>query len=147
MPDIGQFLLGAWRLTRLGWDGVTARSMRLRGTARVSNCAAGLLLEERGILTVGAHVGEATRRTLFHIVGDSVATACFEDGRPFHRLDLATGMAPVRHDCPPDRYEGRYRVLTPACWLLSWRVTGPRKNQVITSRFTRPADAGWLPRR
>ena len=39
----------------------------------------------------------------------------------------------------PIGYEGRYRVLGPACWLLSWRVTGPRKRYVLTSRFTRKA--------
>ena len=141
MPDIARFLLGEWQVTRLGWDGVPARTLRLCGTARFSACAVGLLLEERGTVAVGAHRGEAARRTLFQIESASVATVCFEDGRPFHRLDLETGLARVRHDCPPDRYEGRYRVLAPTCWLLSWRVTGPRKDQMITSRFVRSANA------
>jgi len=142
VPDIRQFLLGAWQLTRVGWDGMPARTMRMRGMARFSACAAGLLFEERGLMTVGAYVGEAARRTLFHVEGGSVAEVCFEDSKPFHHLNLATGLAHVRHDCPPDRYEGRYRVLAPTCWLLSWQVTGPRKNQTITSRFTRTAETG-----
>ena len=139
MPDIAQFLLGDWQVTRLGWDGVPARTMRLRGAARFSADATGLLFEERGVMAAGAYVGVATRRYVFQIDGASVATVRFEDGRPFHPLNLETGLARVRHDCPPDRYEGRYRVLAPTCWLLSWRVIGPRKNQVISSRFTRSA--------
>lgn len=114
--------------------------MRLRGTACFSACAAGLLLEEHGTISVGTYVGEATQRYVFQIEGASVANICFEDGRPFHQLNLATGLARVRHDCPPDRYEGRYRALAPTCWLLSWRVTGPRKHQTLTSRFTRSAN-------
>ncbi len=140
MPDIARFLLGDWQVTRLGWDGVAARTMRLRGTARFSTCAVGLLFEERGMIAVGAYRGEAARRTLFQIESASVAAVCFEDGRPFHRLDLETGLARVQHDCPPDWYEGRYRVLAPTCWLLSWRVIGPRKDQVIASRFSRSAN-------
>jgi len=151
ISDIGRFLLGAWQVTRLGWDGVPARTMRPRtmrprtmrlwGTARFSPCAAGLLFEERGMMAVGAYLGEAVRRYVFHVESASVARVCFEDGSPFHRLDLETGLAHVQHDCTPDRYEGRYRVLATTCWQLSWRVTGPRKNQVITSRFSR-AEAG-----
>ena len=140
MPDIARFLLGDWQLTRLGWDGVPARAMRLRGTARFSACFGGLLFEERGIIAVGAHRGEAARRYLFQIEGASAATVYFEDGRPFHSLDLETGLACVEHNCPPDWYEGRYRVLAPACWLLSWRVTGPHKDQMITSRFIRSSN-------
>ena len=140
VPDIAQFLLGDWQVTRLGWGGVPARTMRLRGAARFSVCAVGLRFEERGMMTVGVYVCEAAQRYVFQIKSGSVATVCFEDGRPFHPLDLETGLARVRHDCPPDRYEGRYRVLTPACWLLSWRVTGLRKDQMISSRFTRSTD-------
>ena len=46
-------------------------------------------------------------------------------------------MAHVAHDCAPDRYEGRYRVLDADRWVLSWRVVGPRKRQLISSRFVR----------
>lgn len=116
--------------------------MRLCGTARFSACLTGLLFEERGTISTGAYVGEAAQRYVFEIEGASVATVRFEDGRPFHHLNLETGLARVQHDCPPDRYEGRYRVLAPTCWLLSWRVIGPRKNQVITSRFIRSTHHG-----
>lgn len=142
VPDLGRFLLGAWRLTRLGWSGVPGRTMRLRGTARFSACAAGLLFEERGTAAVGTYLGEAARCYVFRLRSVSMAEVCFGDGTLFHSLDLTEGIAQVRHDCAPDRYVGRYRVLGPDCWVLSWRVTGPRKRHLITSRFIRAAEAG-----
>ena len=116
--------------------------MRLRGTARFSACAAGLLFEERGTAAVGAYLGEAARRYVFRLRSASMAEVCFGDETLFHSLDLTEGIAQVRHDCAPDRYVGRYRVLGPDCWVLSWRVTGPRKRHRITSCFIRAAEAG-----
>jgi len=142
VPDIGRFLLGTWQVTRLGWSSVPARTMRLHGTALFSACGAGLLFEEHGVVAVGTYSGEAVRRYLFHVESASMVKVCFEDGRPFHHFNLETGMAHVQHDCTPDRYEGRYRVVAPTCWLLSWHVTGPRKNLMITSRFIRATGAG-----
>lgn len=140
VPDLGRFLLGAWQLTRLGWDGVLRRTMRLRGTALFSACAAGLLFEERGTLALGTYRGEAIQRYVFRLRTAGRVAVCFENGTLFHCLDLTKGVALVRHDCAADRYEGRYHVLGPNCWVLSWRVTGPRKRQLITSRFIRAAD-------
>ncbi len=137
VPDLGHFLLGAWRLTRLGWNGVPGRTMRLRGVARCSASAGGLLFEERGVMAIGSYSGEAVRRCVFRLRGAGVAEISFEDGTPFHLLDLREGAARVWHDCAPDRYEGRYRVLGPDRWTLVWRVTGPRKRQLIASRFVR----------
>jgi Family of unknown function (DUF6314) len=129
-------------VTRLGWDGGAGPALRLRGTARCWPSPAGLAYAEHGIVTAGAYRGEASRRYLFRCLDTGAATVCFEDGRLFHHLDLADGIARVHHDCGPDRYDGRYRVLGPDCWTLSWRVTGPRKRQRITSRFVRLADPG-----
>ncbi len=91
-------------------------------------------------MTLGAYLGEAIRRYLFRFAGAGTAMVSFEDGRPFHRLELRNGLARVRHDCGPDLYEGRYRLLGPDQWLLSWRITGPRKRQLITSRYRRSAE-------
>lgn len=116
--------------------------MRLRGTASFSTCVAGLLFEERGTLAFGTYLGEATQRHVFRLQSAGSAAVCFENGALFHCLDLTKGAALVRHDCAADRYEGRYHVLDPNCWVLSWRVTGPRKRQLITSRFIRAVDEG-----
>ncbi len=137
VPDPIRFLHGAWQLTKLGRDSVPGRTMRYCGQARFSSMATGLLFEERGTVSVGAYLGEATRRYVFHIQSDGTAEVCFENGTFFHHLNLGSGGAHVWHNCVTDRYEGCYRVLGPDCWIVSWRVTGPRKRQVISSRFIR----------
>ena len=71
-----------------------------------------------------------------------MAEVCFEDGPLFHCLDLTKGVARVQHDCAADRNEGRYHVFDPDCWVVSWRVTGARMRQLITSRFIQAAESG-----
>ena len=134
---MARFLVGAWDLARVGRDRLTGQVMRLRGRVDVRANPQGLLFEERGAFRTGAHAGEATRQYRLHPHADGTAEVCFAGGEPFHHLDLRSGAACVHHDCAPDRYDGRYRVLGPECWLLAWRVTGPRKRTLITSRFTR----------
>jgi Family of unknown function (DUF6314) len=114
--------------------------MRLTGTAQFVPRDDGVLFEERGTMALGAYLGEAIRRYVFRFTGVGTALVSFEDGRPFHHLELRNGLACVRHDCAPDLYEGRYRLLGPDHWLLSWRITGPRKRQLITSRYRRSAE-------
>jgi hypothetical protein len=126
---------------KLGWDAVLRRGMRFSGSARFSDIADGLSFDEEGILSFAGHRGPAMQRYRFEPCG-SVVTVRFADGRLFHRIDLATGKAAASHECAPDVYEGRYRVLGPDQWLVTWRVSGPRKRQVIASRFCR-ALPGW----
>jgi Family of unknown function (DUF6314) len=118
--------------------------MRLSGTARFFPLDGALLFEERGVMTLGGYLGEAIRRYVFRFTDAGTALVSFEDGRPFHHLELRNGSACVRHDCEPDLYEGRYRLLGPDQWLLSWRITGPRKQQLITSRYRRKAEPGRI---
>jgi hypothetical protein len=61
----------------------------------------------------------------------------FADGRFFHRAEITEGRARVCHDCAPDKYIGRYCFQGPDRWSLSWRVTGPRKDLVVSSVFSR----------
>jgi len=65
----------------------------------------------------------------------------FDDGRPFHTLDLSTGRAEVEHDCAPDRYRGRYRINGEDRWTLAWQVRGPRKQMIIATRYVRASPA------
>ena len=101
--------------------------------------SAGLLATETGTASVGSHRGLASRRYVYQLAEPGAAEIRFEDGRPFHRLDLSEGRASVRHDCAPDCYRGRYRVLGPDEWFVTWRVTGPHKRQLISSRLLRLA--------
>jgi hypothetical protein len=121
---------------KFGWDGMLSRPIRFAGRAVFTPQDGCLHFRESGVIGFGDYRGDATQAYQFRPHGPA-ADVFFEDGRLFHKVDLATGRAAVRHLCPPDLYEGRYRVLTPDTWTVTWRITGPRKRQVIGSRFTR----------
>ena len=110
---------------------------RLAGVALFSPAPDGLRYHEHGTLVLGTYRGPAERQHCFALEGPAAADVRFADGRPFHRLDLASGRAPVRHDCPPDRYRGEYWAHGPDVWTLTWRVEGPRKRLLIRTRFRR----------
>ena len=78
-----------------------------------------------------------TRRYLLADFAGAAREVRFDDGRPFHALDLSAGTCPVRHDCPPDVYDGAYRVLDADRFTVRWTVTGPRKDSVLETTFTR----------
>ncbi len=110
---------------------------RLDGTAVFTPVPDGLAYAESGLMRFGPYRGMATQSYRFELVGPAQALVRFADGRAFHRLDLGTGIAAVTHDCAPDRYRGRYRVVSPSRWVLHWLVEGPRKDLRITSLYLR----------
>jgi hypothetical protein len=110
---------------------------RLHGTADFRPYQGGLRFTERGVLTLPTARTEAQRTYRFVIDGDDQFSVFFADGRPFHRAEVASGIAYVVHDCAPDTYRGRYRFAAPDRWSLSWRITGPRKDLVISTVFSR----------
>ncbi len=110
---------------------------RLSGTACFTGTRGALHYREEGVLAADGYIGPAERQYWFRLESPTEASVEFEDGRLFHRVDLASGIALVRHECPPDSYSGRYVVAGPHDWRLSWRVHGPRKRLVISTRFSR----------
>jgi len=126
-------LEGAWRLSREIEDRRAGITGRLTGTCRWSRDAGGLRQEEQGVLTMGAAPPmQASRVYLWRDTGAGLSVA-FEDGRPFH--SLAPGRLEDRHWCDPDTYDVRYDFTRWPDWTQRWRVTGPRKDAVILSRF------------
>jgi hypothetical protein len=113
---------------------------RLHGTADFAPDRDGVRFTERGVLTLPKARTEAQRAYRFVIEGDDRFSVFFADGRLFHRAEVAAGIASVTHDCVPDTYRGRYRFAAPDCWRLSWRITGPRKDLVISTVFSRTGD-------
>ena len=101
----------------------------------------GLTYEEQGTLAMGNYRGEATRRYRFTSCEGARADILFDDGAPFHTLDLATGYADVVHHCGDDLYEGRYELRSADQWTLDWRVTGPRKALSISTQYARLDEA------
>jgi hypothetical protein len=152
--DLVAFLTGGWTVERTVRDGDEQGAFSGRASFRAgadidadagagvddgAGSAAGdsaLVWDETGELRLGRYVGPARRRLLLVGAGDAWEVR-FDDGRPFHPLDLRGGRCAAAHDCGEDRYEGEYRVLGRAAFETRWRVRGPTIDQEIVSRYRR----------
>ncbi len=143
VQDLIGFLRGPWLFERKVFDGMREEEATASGTAKfvdeMMNAKPGLRYREEGQLELGDITVETEREYIYGFLADGgVAEVRFADGRFFHVLDLSKGMVRVEHQCGDDHYQGLFRVLTDQAWLSVWRVTGPRKSQVITTHFIRP---------
>lgn len=131
---------GRWRLLRRIADARAGVEGRMEGTAEFRPLGAGLLCEERGLLSYGDSAPmQAVRRYLWHADGPGRIAVSFEDGRPFHGFVLGAAAEAV-HDCAPDRYRVAYDFSRwPRGWRAVWTVTGPRKDYVSVSDYLREA--------
>jgi uncharacterized protein DUF6314 len=132
------WLEGSWSVDRA----INGRAHAFTGTARFLPEGAGRLRwEETGHLVLGDYAGPAFR-TLRIVATDHGHEVRFDDGRPFHPLDLATDRCAVEHLCGEDVYRGSFLVESDDVLRVRWRVEGPRKRDVIESVYVRlgPAD-------
>ena len=135
--DIAAFFVGSWSIRRRILDLRQGQVGWLTGDALFLPHSEGLHYEETGRLSLGDYRGNTTQSYLWRFDSPSQARIHFTDGRPFHSLDLSRGRAGVSHDCAPDLYRGKYHVHDSGLWSLAWRIEGPRKNQIIVTRFRR----------
>lgn len=129
---------GDWRLERRIEHAGGRGDARLSGRARFLRAGATLIHEESGTLTVDGSPGpamQASRRYLWRAEAGWIAVR-FDDGRPFHGFPLGVLRPEATHLCDPDRYAVRYDFSRWPEWRAVWRVTGPRKDYVMTSRLT-----------
>lgn len=134
VSDLRAFLEGTWTVDRDLAEG-DARG-RFEGLATFTTDGEGLLWDEHGELVLGAYRGPARRR-LQLVPRGAAWEVLFEDGRPFHLLDLSSGHCEAGHDCRADRYDGSFDVLGPDAFEVAWDVHGPAKDQRIVSRYRR----------
>ncbi|MCH8035883.1 MAG: hypothetical protein IIC53_02030 [Proteobacteria bacterium] len=135
--DLMDFLQGVWDLTRTLEDRRAGQRGRFDGRAVFAPAGAGLAYRERGVLRLGAFTGPAERVYCYAVPTPARAEVAFEDGRPFHDLDLSQGRWSVVHRCRDDLYRGRFEVEGRDRWTAVWRVSGPRKDQVLCGRYDR----------
>jgi hypothetical protein len=133
------FLLGRWSLRREINDGEGAFVGDALFTA---DGTSGLRWRETGRLALGGYVGEA-HRTLLIGPGPRSGTweVRFDDGRPFHPLDLRSGRWEAEHQCGPDLYRGVYATPGADRLTVRWRVTGPGRADTIVSDYRRALPA------
>ena len=133
------YLEGQWSFERRIEDRCGGPDARATGTATFVRRADGLLWLESGELQIGDLVTAATRE--LRVVRDDRTgyewMVTFEDGRPFHRLDLGESLCEVRHSCRDDLYEGRIETGQPDSFRTIWKVRGPFKDQLIETVYRR----------
>jgi hypothetical protein len=128
-------LEGRWRLSRVIRD-ADGSEARLHGVAVFRREGDGFVQEEEGWLTLpgGGAPLRATRRYLW-ADGEGGLEVRFEDGRPFHTVQLGVERPEAAHECAPDVYRVAYDFGDWPRWRAVWRVTGPRKDYVMTSDY------------
>ena len=138
LPDLASYFVGPWCIVRRIADQHSGATGRFKGSATFTPIPDGLRYDERGTLVHGSFRGEA-KQTFWFVINhlSAVADVRFDDGRPFHTLDLSSGITNVEHDCGSDRYRGRYRLGGRSSWTLVWEVEGPRKQMLIATRYVR----------
>jgi len=147
--DTLAFLLGTWDLTRSIEDHRLGTCGRFEGRATVLDTGSGgssLVCErarydESGELRFGTQVTRASRRLLYERLSDTSVMLHFADGRPFVELNLQSGEWRSVHHCGDDLYELATTVCSDTVVQEHWRVTGPRKDYVATTTFTRLGNA------
>lgn len=135
VPDAAAYLAGRWHIERTVHDLRADTTGTFRGTADfIPDGPDGALRHaEEGVLTWQGVEHPATRTLWLRPRTDGTAAVTFEDGRPFHDLDLRSGRWTAVHPCAADHYEGTFTVLAADRWDLTWRVTGPHKDQLLRS--------------
>jgi hypothetical protein len=126
------WLVGDWAVARDINDGGGAFHGRASFTRQDDGT---LRWHEDGELTLG----DATLPAYRTLTIDAAGQVRFDDGRPFHGLALVDGACDAFHPCGEDAYTGRYEVVDADTLVVTWHVVGPRKDDVIVSRYTRGA--------
>lgn len=129
---------GRWRIERAIEDVAAGRAGRFAGEAVFAPVPEGLAYVETGTLSLeGVAPMAASRRYLWRDAGSGTIDVMFADGRFFHRIDAEEPTSGALHDCAPDVYRVRYDFRGWPRWVAEWRVSGPRKDYAMVSRYAR----------
>lgn len=131
-------LAGHWRARRHIEDRQAGGTAYLSGVAVFSRDGHGMTYREGGRLYLpDGRSFEAHRTYLWRFPAPERVEVLFEDGRPFHDFDPRAPGRERIHPCGPDTYRGHYVVEGDQRWTSVWHVTGPRKDQRLTTRYSR----------
>ena len=124
---------GAWRLSRRirHDDGAEAS---FEGVATLASDGVGLSWREEGMLRLPGRAPMTAARTYLWRPAPEGVAVHFEDGRPFHRIDLRCPRPADLHRCGADLYRVAYDLAAWPVWRACWRVDGPRHAYAIETR-------------
>ncbi len=137
--EIHEFL-GRWTVLREIQDEFSGNRGRLEGQALVradEDDPEKMVYEESGTLEMeSAPPLSATRKYLWTLSpAPQVIQVHFEDGRPFHQIDLNCTMPFDTHFCPPDMYDVTFDLRYWPAWKVEWHVRGPKKDYRLWTRY------------
>ncbi|PRW63057.1 DUF6314 family protein [Actinopolyspora mortivallis] len=135
--DLPAFLGGWWSLWRVISDPDGTRMGEFDGSGSFRAVDDVLVYEEQGTLRLGDYRGNAFRSLRYHVTGPGRAEVYFDYGGFFHTLDLRSGHCRTHHPCRDDLYQGEFGVADENRWWQRWVVSGPTKNHVLHTVFTR----------
>lgn len=132
VADLAAFLTGRWSVART----INDTQGSFDGVAEIGtgNSQDSLIWHETGELELDGAEVEAYR-TLLVVPDNDAWEVRFDDGRPFHPLDLRAGRADVEHLCGPDTYRGTYLVTGAGTFCTRWHVTGPGREDVLVTAY------------
>ncbi|SFQ26414.1 hypothetical protein SAMN05421853_103114 [Roseivivax halotolerans] len=128
---------GCWRFRRKILDRTLGQLSQGQGSVNLVRDGEGLIYDEEITLSLpGQKPITGTRRYLWtaHPRGVEIF---FDDGRPFHLMDLSEPQPSDLHDCAPDRYQVIYDLADWPVWGAVWEVRGPRKDYRMDTLFVR----------
>lgn len=143
-----RLLRGDWALSRTISDGGT-----VRGKAEFSPRGPRILhYRESGWLTLSSGYSGEIRRQYFYVLEDDHIHVTFADAAPGQRTFLRLRLAADRigglyacdtHLCGRDVYAATYGFESAQRIVITFHVSGPRKEYVIRTTLTRdPGEAG-----
>lgn len=135
--NIAQYLNGSWSVARTIHDRRTDSRTPWSGTASFSPDDDALLYLENGTLTLDGNTLATSRSYIYKPQNAQNMDVFFDDGRPFHDLNLEQGTWHPRHLCGDDVYNGEFHVVDDNTLTIVWNITGPHKDIRITSTLRR----------
>jgi hypothetical protein len=151
--ELRSYLLGSWTVARTLLDRAPGSRGTFTGVVRFTETDdGGLRFREEGTVSWASvpggpagtpFSGPASREYLLRpTAAPDTMDMFFPDGRPFHRMGFGPRSSQDQHWCDPDTYRVRYTRTGPDEFRYEWDVTGPAKDQLLTSVLRRTPDTG-----
>ena len=142
VADLRAHLLGQWQLERTMLDRSTGVRGTFTGTVAFTPGGDGtegiLRQHETGTVVWPTFTGPAFRDYLLVPTGrPATMQVLFDDGRPFHELDLSSGRWSASHWCSPDTYQVSFAAPSPELIDYEWDVIGPAKDLLLRTSLRR----------
>lgn len=129
--------LGDWKIAREIVE-KSGGTHHMTGRAEFTRAADGVTYREKGQLVTAAGAQFAASRVYhWRDAGHGRVQVLFEDERDFHNFDLTGAKTEGKHWCDPDMYQVSYNLADWPVWSSVWRVSGPRKDYRMVTRYWR----------